>query len=316
MAQEGICMKVVLAGGSGTLGTRIAASLAARGDEVVILTRSPDAASPYRQVCWDGRTLGPWASEISGAAVINLAGELVDRRPTRDGVELLMRSRVEPTRALVEAADRAQVEPTVWLQASTLAIYGDGGDRVLDEDAQPGDGPSQHVNVALAWEAAAAAARARRLVVLRIGIVLDRDTPVLDRLGGLVRWCLGGRIGSGRQWVSWLHIDDFLAIVEYALDRDEVSGVFNATGPRPVRNQQFMAELRHGLGRPLGLPAPETLVRMGSVLLRTDPALALTGRRCVPRRLQEAGFVFRHPDLRSAFAELLATENDRSSLKS
>jgi len=148
-------VKIVLAGGSGSLGRRIAADLASRGDEVVILTRSPRSALPYRQVEWDGVTVGPWAAELEGAAIVNLAGALVDRRPTPANVELLKRSRVEPIQALVSAAETLTTPPTVWIQASTLAIYGDGGEAILDESSPPADGPPQMAGVARAWEAAA-----------------------------------------------------------------------------------------------------------------------------------------------------------------
>ncbi len=299
-------MKVVLAGGSGSLGRRIADDLTSRGDEVVVLTRSPRQGGRHRQVKWDGATVGPWAAELDGAAVVNLAGALVDRRPTPANVELLRRSRVEPTAALAAAAAFVPVRPPVWIQASTLAIYGDAGEAVLDETAPPADGPPQMSGVARAWEAAAAGVPVGRQVVLRTGIVLDRDTPALDRLTGLVRWGLGGRIAGGRQWVSWIHIVDFLAIVRRALDDDSLSGVVHVTSPNPVRNAELMATLRQVLHRPAALPTPAVLVRLGAVVLRTDPGLALTGRRCVPARLSDAGFTFSYPTLGSALENLLS----------
>jgi uncharacterized protein (TIGR01777 family) len=209
-------MKVVIAGGSGALGRRLCDDLEGRGHDVVVLTRQPRPGR-HRQVPWDGRTVGAWSRELAGSAVINLAGELVDRRPTARNIELLTRSRVDPTRALVAAAATLPAPVPVFVQASTLAIYGDAGDRLLDESTPPADGPAQMAGVARAWEDAAAAVRAERLVVLRTGIVLDRGTPALDRLLALTRWGLGGRVGPGRQWVSWIHIDDWLAIVREAL---------------------------------------------------------------------------------------------------
>ena len=299
-----------MAGGSGALGRRLCDDLADRGHDVVVLSRTPRAGR-HRQVRWDGVTVGPWATELAGAAVVNLAGELVDRRPTPANLELLTTSRVEPTLALRAAADRLDAPVRVWLQASTTAIHGDSGDVVLDEDGPPGDGPPQMVDVALAWERAAAGVRAQRQVVLRTSVALDRDTPALDRLAGLVRWGLGGRVGSGRQWISWLHIDDWLALARWSLGVGEIaapppSGVLLATAPNPVRNAELMAALRRALHRPPAPPTPEPLVRLGAVLLRTDPALALTGRRAVSRRLVEAGFEFGHPHLDEALADLLS----------
>ncbi len=187
---------------------------------------------------------------------------------------------------------------------STLAIYGDGGEAVLDESAAPADGPPQMAGVARAWEAAASGARADRQVVLRTAVVLDRGTPALDRLTGLVRCGLGGRVGSGRQWVSWLHVADLLAVVRRSLDDATLSGVVHATSPHPVRNAELMAALRHALRRPLAPPTPAPVVRLGAAVLRTDPALALTGRRCVPTRLLDAGFTFAHPRLGPALENL------------
>jgi len=299
-------VKIVLAGGSGALGRRLAAAAAGRGDDVVVLTRSARAASACRQVEWDGRTVGSWREELGGAVVVNLAGELVDRRPTAANVRLLTESRVQPTRALAAAAAQVRVRPTVWVQMSTLAIYGDSGEAVLDESAAPADGPVQMAGVARAWEEAAAGVPADRQVVLRAGVVLDRGTPALERLTGLTRCGLGGRIGAGRQWISWLHIEDFLGIVERVITDETLRGVVHATSPQPVRNRELMAALRAVLRRPPAPPTPVPLVRLGALLLRTDPALALTGRRAIPGRLQEAGFRFRYPELAAALEHLLA----------
>ena len=296
-------MKVVIAGGSGALGRRLADDLAARGHEVVILTRSPRPGR-HRQVRWDGRSLGEWAAELRGAALVNLAGELVDRRPTRAAIELLTSSRVEPTRALAAAAAALDDPLPVWIQASTLAIHGDAGEQLLDEDSPPADGPPQMAGVARAWEAAAEQVNAGRTVVLRTPIVLDRDTPALDRLVGLTRWGLGGRISHGRQWVSWVHIEDWLAIVRWALE-GSVTGVLVTSSPNPVRNAELMAALRRAAHRPPAPPTPAVAVRLGALVLRSDPALALTGRRAVPRRLLAQGFAFRHPAIDEALRDLL-----------
>jgi uncharacterized protein (TIGR01777 family) len=303
-------VKVVVAGGSGALGRRLSDDLAARGHEVVVLTRTPRGGA-HRQVAWDGVTVGPWAAELEGAAVVNLAGELVDLRPTPANIELLTRSRVQPTLALRAAADRLDAPVPVWLQASTAAIHGDAGDVLIDEDTPPADGPPQMAGVARAWEDAAADARAERQVVLRTSIAFDRDTPALNRLVLLTRFGLGGRIASGRQWISWLHIDDWLAIARWSLGVEDdaappPAGVLLATAPDPVRNAELMAALRKVLRRPPAPPTPEPLLRLGALLLRTDPALALTGRRAVSRRLAEAGFAFRHPQLEGALADLLS----------
>ncbi len=157
--------------------------------------------------------IGTWASELEGAALINLAANSSTAAPPPPTIELVTRSRVEPTLALVDAASHLDEPVHVWVQMSTLAIYGDAGDAVLDEMAPPAEGPPQMAGVARAWETAASQAVTTRQVVLRTGIALDPDTPAPHRLTGLVRWGLGGRIDTGRQWISWIHIDDFLTVI-------------------------------------------------------------------------------------------------------
>lgn len=297
-------MKLVIAGGAGSLGRRVAGHFRDAGADVVVLTRTPRREIAHRQVVWDGRTPGSWAGELRGSVLLNLAGELVDRRPTASNVERLRRSRVEPTRALVAAA-AAGSTPVVWLQMSTLAIYGDAGDGVIDERHPVAAGPPQMAGVATAWEAAAEPAKAERVAILRTGIVLDRDTPALDRLTTLTRFGLGGRIGNGAQWISWIHIRDFLRTLDFLVERATMEGVVHVTAPNPIRNRDMMAALRRALHRPWSPPTPEPLVHVGARLMGTDPALALTGRRCIPERLLDAGFEFRHLRFPEALADLL-----------
>ena len=272
----------------------------------MILTRTASSGQHrHRRVSWDGRTVGSWAAELTDTdVVINLAGELVDRRPTPANIALLTSSRVEPTRALAAAARGLARPVPIWIQASTLAIHGDTGDRVLDETSPPGTAPAQMTGVARAWEAAARDAGAARMVILRTGIVLDAGTPALDRLVSIVRLGAGGRIATGRQWVSWIHIEDWLAILDHILGT-AAAGILVASSPNPVRNRDLMSSLRRVLHRPPAPPTPAWAVRAGAVLLRTDPALALTGRRAMPHRLLEAGFAFTHPDLDETLTDLL-----------
>ena len=163
--------------------------------------------------------------------------------------------------------------------------------------------------VARAWEASAIHAPARRQVILRTSIVLDQHTPALDRLAGLVRAGLGGRVGSGQQWFSWIHVEDWLRIAVDLLEGQApagaLSGVVVATAPEPVRNEELMRTLRTVLRRPPSPPTPEWAVKVGALLLRTDPALGLTGRRAVPSRLLEVGFPFSQPHLEAALRDLL-----------
>jgi uncharacterized protein (TIGR01777 family) len=301
----------VIAGGAGTLGRRIAADLEQADHEIVILTRAPRDSLPHRQVRWDGKTVGEWGRELEDAVLINLAGELVDRRPTAQNIDLLRRSRVEPTRALVKASNQCAQPPRLWLQASSTAIYGDAGHAVITEDSPIPPGPPQMPGVAVPWEQAARDAKAQRQVLLRTSLVLDTDTPVLDRLTKLVRWGLGGRISHGCQWVSWIHIQDMLGALRFLI-KSEIAGAVNVTSPGPVQNATLMAELRRHLHRPWSPPAPAPLVRMGALAMGSDPALALTGRRCVPTRLLNEGFAFLFPDLSSALDDLLGEPGENA----
>ncbi|GAC69200.1 epimerase [Gordonia soli] len=304
--------RVVIAGGSGALGRRIADDLSARGIEVTILTRSVDPRSAYRQVEWDGRTSGPWTAVLDSdepTALINLAGKLVDCRPTAANIDELRRSRVEPTLALVEASASTRRLLTHWIQASTTAIWSDAGETWCTEDTPVPPGLPQMTGVAQPWEQASTDARADHRIVLRTSIVLDADSPALQRLVMLTRFGLGGRVSHGRQWISWIHIDDWLRIVRAGLDLEPSvalpSGVVIAATDNPVRNVDLMATLRRHLHRPPAPPTPAPVLRLGAILLRTDSALGLTGRRARSRVLAEQGFEFRYPELDGALADLI-----------
>src|ERR1700736_4775254 len=212
-------MKVVLAGGSGTLGRRIGDDLAGRGYDVVVLTRRVDPRLSVRQVVWEGETVGDWASELEGpdTALINLAGRRVDCRPTTRNIAELTRSRVLPTRTLVAASRQLTTPLTHWIQASTTAIWSDAGETRCDETTPTPVGLPQMTGVAAPWEKAFEGANTSHGVVLRTSIVLDPQSPALARLVFLTKFGLGGRVGNGQQWFSWIHIADWLAVVRTCL---------------------------------------------------------------------------------------------------
>lgn len=298
--------RIVIAGGSGFLGRAITADLTVAGYEPVILTRGPERVEHgARFVRWDGKTPGPWISQLDGAAaVINLAGRSVNCRYTAANRREILESRLDSVRALGEAIARCAAPPSVWVQSGTAAIYGDAGERLCDERTPPGDGFSP--DTAVAWEEAfhQLPLPATRRVLLRIGFALGADGGALGTLAVLARCFLGGRVGPGRQWMSWLHVKDLSRIVRWAIERQDVEGLLLAVSPNPVRNDVFMCELRRAVGRPWSPPAPRWAVRIGSWLLRTEPELALRSRRCVPRRLLDLGFTFDFPDLPGAFDDL------------
>ncbi|HEY4301000.1 MAG TPA: TIGR01777 family oxidoreductase [Candidatus Didemnitutus sp.] len=296
--------KIVLAGGNGFLGRSLARNLGQRGYEVVILTRHPGSDPAGCTVFWDGRNPGPWMAEIEGArAVVNLTGRSVNCAPTAANRAEIMSSRVDSVRVLAAAIAAASRPPPVWLQSSSLAIYGNPGDVVCDENAPPADDFS--AQVCRQWEAALPAGPARP-VILRISLVLAPAGGALGPLARLVRRFLGGSVGPGRQYVSWLHEDDMNAVFVDAIERDDFAGAYNICTPNPVPNAELMRELRRVLRRPWSPPAPTWAVRIAARwFMRTDPELALTGRRCAPARLMTRGFQFRFPELRPALDDLV-----------
>jgi hypothetical protein len=298
---------VVIAGGSGFLGVSLARHLAAQGRTVTILSRSaPPPGGPWTHVTWDARTLGPWTSCLKGGpALVNLAGRTVDCVKTPDRCDEILRSRVEATRILGLAARRLAQPLAAWVQMSTAHIYGDPPAVLCDEESALGYGVAP--TVGKEWEAACreAVPPGTRCVVLRTSFVLGRRGGAMRKLVLLARLGLGGRVGSGRQGLSWIHQSDMNRLLARAIDEPEMSGVYVATAPQPVAQRDFMRELRRAVGMPIGLPAAGWMVRIAApLLLRTDPDLALYGRYCVSRRLREEGFAFEFPELRGALQEL------------
>jgi hypothetical protein len=258
-------MKVVVAGGTGLLGTALTWRLTSVGHHVVVLTRDSAGAAlsgAVRRVEWtpDGTT-GPWAGELEDAdAVVNLTGAgIADERWTDMRKEELRSSRVLPARSLVAAVRQAPSRPKVFVQVSGVGFYGTAeGDRALDESFPPGDDfPGR---LAVAWEAEAhpVAALGCRLVILRNGVVLTREGGILSRMRRPFRWFVGGPIGHGQQYVSWIHVTDWVGMVIWALGNRDVSGAINATAPTAVTNAAFSRALARALQRPSWLPAPST----------------------------------------------------------
>ncbi len=311
----GNSIRVVIAGGSGSLGLALAGDLTDRGHDVVILTRQTNPRIPHRQVEWDGKNQGPWVAELAEdpqrTAIVNLAGRLVDVRPTEANIAHLRNSRVDSTQALVKASETLRAPLARWIQASTTAIWSDAGEQRITENSPIPTGAAalpQMTGVAQPWEAAVDGAHTGHLVVLRTSLVLQQDSPVMNRLTKVTRFGLGGRIGSGQQWISWIHVNDWLAIVRSALGLEQThlpNGVIIASAPNPVRNSELMAILRKTLRRPAAPPTPALAVRVGSVFMRSDPLLGLTGRHCTSTVLDKSGFTFEFPTLEPALNDLI-----------
>jgi uncharacterized protein (TIGR01777 family) len=316
MMTSAVSQRIVIAGGSGFLGVSLAHHLAERGAAVVLMSRhAPRVSGPWRHVAWDGRTLGDWLRELSGAAgVVNLAGRSVDCIKTPDHQDEIVRSRVEATRVLGRAMRAIESPPRVWVQMSTAHIYGDPPQAICDEGSAFGYGLAPFVGRAWEEEFHKAILPEQRGVILRTSFVIGRDRGAgcgaLARLVPLTRCGLGGRIGSGQQGMSWIHEADLNRLYERAFEEPAMQGAYIASAPNPVPQIEFMRELRRAIGMPLGLPAFSWMVRFGAHwLLHSDPELALYGRYVVSKRLREEGFEFRFPMLRAAFAELFARRN-------
>jgi uncharacterized protein len=307
-------VKIVIPGGSGQVGMILRRALAQAGHDVVVLSRHPAA----RDVPWDGRSLGPWVRELEDAsAVINLAGRSVNCRYNAANRRAIMDSRVASTRAVGQAIAACANPPRVWLQASTATIYAHRYDAPNDEEhgTLGGDEPGVpdtwrfSIEVARAWEREldAAVTPSTRKVAMRSAMVMSPDRDgVFDVLLGLVRRGLGGKAGDGRQYVSWIHHEDFSRAVEWLIERDDLDGAVNIAAPSPLPNAQFMAALRDAWGIRAGLPASRLMLEAGAVFLRTETELILKSRRVVPGRLIESGFEFGHRDWPEAARDLCA----------
>ena len=310
-------MRVVLAGGSGQVGRILARALHADAHDVVVLSRSPHAGTPWRVIPWDGVSSGDWTSSIDGAdVVVNLAGRSVDCRYTPRNRAAIMDSRVLSTRAVGEAIARASRPPRAWLQMSTATIYAHRYDAANDEEtgiiggAEPDAPPEWHfsIEVAKAWERAAhrVATPRTRKVLLRSAMVMSPDRGgVFDALLRLVRFGAGGRIGDGRQYMSWIHERDFIRAVRWLIDND-VDGAINLAAPEPLPCDEFLRELREAWGSTLAIPASGLVLEIGAMLARTEPELVLKSRRVMPGRLMEHNFVFDFTTWHDAARDLCA----------
>lgn len=304
-------MHVVVTGATGFVGRSLVRELLAAGHSVTALTRDVERAAGHlparcRMLVWDAESaIDPHA--LRGAhAFVHLAGAgIADERWTEARKRALRDSRIRSAAALVYAV--GQLAPTdrprVLVSASAIGWYGDRGDTVLDEDSTPGGGFL--ADLCRDWEAAvfAAADHGVRTVAVRIGAVLGREGGALRPLLPLFRLGLGGRVGSGRQWFSWIHLDDLVRLLRFATENCEVSGVMNGVAPEPVTNATFASELGRAVHRPALLPVPAPVLR---VALGEMSAVLLNGQRVLPRRAEHLEFTFRHPTLRGALEDLCA----------
>jgi uncharacterized protein (TIGR01777 family) len=305
-------MRVFVTGGTGLIGSRLVKRLRERGDEVKLLTRRPEAVKETFAGCdllaGDPMVAGPWMDAAAECdAVVNLAGEnIFGRRWNDDYKRLLMDSRVKTSDNVVAAlASKPRTESgaaRVLVNASAIGYYGPCGDEEVGEDAPPGG--DYLAETCVAWEKSARAAEAAgvRVALVRIGVVLDRAGGALKPMLTPFKLGVGGPVGSGRQWMSWIHYADVVGIILLALDRAEARGPLNGTAPSPVTNKEFGKALGRALHRPAFLPTPGFVMRAA---LGEVAGVVLTGQRVLPREALRLGFQFQFPTIDAALADIL-----------
>ena len=305
-------MNIVVAGGTGFLGRRLCESFLKDGHRVIVLTRKQHEASQLfggsvTAVEWNGRDPGDWESHLEGAdAVVNLGGmPIADARWTAHRKRLITASRIMSTQALVQACSRLAVKPTVFISASGISYYGARGDESVDEVSTFGTGFL--ADLCMQWESAAhgAMSHGMRVVCLRIGMVLGRDGGALPRMTLGFRLYMGGPVMPGTQWISWIHRDDVVGLIQWALTKDTVTGPINAVAPNPVRMTEFCRTLGAVLHRPSWLPVPELMLKLA---LGELSSLMTTGQRVVPSAAKHGGYRFRYPDLERALRAIFRLE--------
>ena len=302
-------MKVVVSGATGLIGKVLCKRLLGDGHVVTALARSPDRAIQQlpgaTAVRWDALGAPPGPEALEGAdAIVHLSGEpIAAGRWTATKKKRILESRIQGTQGILDALSQCGQKPKVLVSGSAVGFYGDRGDEILDEENPSGQGfPA---DVANQWEHVAQQAQAHhlRVVLLRTGIVLSTQGGALPRMLPPFRLFVGGPLGSGRQWMSWIHIQDEVEIIRLALSDERVEGPINLTAPQPVTNREFSSQLGRVLKRPALLPVPAFALRL--LLGEMAQALLLEGQRVLPRRLQALGYSFRYPGPEAALRDLL-----------
>lgn len=315
-------MRIAIAGGSGFIGRHLVRHIVRQGGEAIVLSRSPrrrpivvaesfpananGLRNGLRVVSWNEAEDDP--SLLEGLdAFVNLAGETINRRWTRAGKRAIVDSRIEATHRTAALIDKVLDKPRVVLSGSAVGFYGRSKQEEFDERS-PGtaDRADFLARVCEQWERESDLIRGARVVKLRIGLVLGKDGGALPKMVLPFRFGIGGKIGNGRQWMSWIHVDDIVRIIDDCIRDERIVGAVNCTAPNPVTNETFMRMLGEVMRRPALIPLPAPVLKL---VLGEMSTLLLDGQRVMPRVLLEHGFTFRFPHLRDALIDLLSSPN-------
>ncbi|RMF24061.1 MAG: TIGR01777 family protein [Cyanobacteria bacterium J083] len=306
-------MKIAITGATGFVGSRLVEKLREKGHQIVVLTRNtkkaqtifpPSVYSNVELVEYTPQQPGKWQKAISGCdGVVNLAGEPITERWTPQHKQEILASRQLGTRNIVGAIKAASRKPKVLVNASAVGYYGASETATFDENSPPGN--DFLAEVCQKWEAEAQKVTevGTRLVIIRIGIVLDKDGGALAKMIPLFKMFAGGPIGDGRQWVSWIHRDDLVNLIITALEREDMAGVFNGTAPNPVTMAQLCKALGEAMHRPSWLPAPKFALEL---LLGDGAKVVLEGQKVLPKRTLSIGFTYQYETIEKALAEIVA----------
>ena len=304
-------MKIAITGATGLVGSRLVARLNQKGHQILVFTRNPSKArqvfptstfSNLEIVRYTPQESGDWQQRVSGCdAVVNLAGEPIAERWSPQQKKAIMESRQIGTRKLVEAIAMAEQKPKVLVSGSAVGYYGTSESAAFDETSSSGSDFLAQVCQNWEQEAQKATEYGVRLVILRIGIVLANG-GALGKMIGPFKVFAGGPIGSGKQWFSWIHRDDLVSLICQAVEREDMSGVYNATAPNPVRMEKLCQTLGEVMNRPSWLPVPDFVLE---VLLGDGAIVVLEGQRVLPKQTQALGFDYQYPELKPALAEIV-----------
>lgn len=298
--------KLIIAAGTGFLGQVLTNHFRDKFEEIIILTRGESKIKDtIKYVNWDVKTFSGWEKELENATVlINLTGKSVDCRYTKKNKKEILLSRIESTKILNKAVTRCANPPKHWLNSSTATIYRFSLDKEMDEmNGEIGNDFS--MNVAQSWEKAFFKTETPNTLktALRTSIVLGKNGGAFVPLKTLAKFGLGGKQGKGNQFISWIHVDDFARAINFIIEK-EITGVVNIVSPKPITNRDFMAFLRKSVGVPFGLPINELLLKIGSIIIKTESELVLKSRNVIPKRLQQYGFQFEFSSLEKALKNL------------